>query len=74
MPNAPDGVNKNIIIPGRVACIIEELDDGEAGELFRSIVHTVAIGNFCEPPDGAAKIVFTLILDELRRINHCLDE
>ena len=45
MPNAEDSVNKNIIVPGRVAYIIEELNDDEAGELFKSIVHTVAIGN-----------------------------
>ncbi len=74
MPNAEDSVNKNIIVPGRVAYIIEELNDDEAGELFKSIVHTVAIGNYCEPGDGTAKIVFMLILEELRHINHCLDE
>jgi len=75
MPEAEVCVNeKNLVIPGRIAYIIEELSDDEAGEVLKAIVHTFAIGNFCEPGDGMARVVFTLLLDELRKLNPRTEE
>ena len=74
MPNLDAHVNKNIAIPARIADVIEEISDSDAGELFKSILHTFAYGDFCEPGSGPARVIYTLILEELRQLNKTMYE
>ena len=74
MPEAEVYVNENITIPSRLVDVIEDISDHEAGELLKAILHTFALGNYCEPDEGVARVIFTLLLDELRRLNPRTEE
>ena len=74
MPEAEDCVNESVAIPSRLADVIDQISDYEAGELLKSILHTFAIGNYCEPGNGTARVIFALLQEDLRRLNPRTEE